>query len=212
MIYTITAVGIFLVFVIEFLIQKHETNNFFSFFKSVSLFKTIEQMLIVVLSATIAILITDTAQEQKMKNRYYDLLKNLYAEAGTESNMIKGYLDNDPDYDFLQNTSDEYINAMIRSCDYTDLMDTIIYNSDAIETLSPSLYLLLIDQINERELLLEALFTNDYTVYGDRLIALDMLQKCDEKIAYLILAQAQYFRGIDDVELADEYTNGIMLE
>ncbi|MDO4194095.1 MAG: hypothetical protein Q4D24_12385 [Erysipelotrichaceae bacterium] len=87
MIYTITTIGIILVFVVEYLIQRHESNNLFGFFKSISLYKTIEQILIVVLSATIAI------EESKWKQNADSISEKLIRtkDLDNESRKIEDY-------------------------------------------------------------------------------------------------------------------------
>ena len=206
LIYTITIIDVVLVLGIEFLIQRKEMRNVFSFFTSVSLLKTIEQMLIVVLSASIAILITDYVQTQKTKNRYSTLLRNLYAELDLEEQFLNDYINKTPGYESFFEVSDEEFNGILKSYDVSLIIDTVLNKEESVLILSPILSGYLMSNVRDRRNLLDSIYAYNYSEYGgDRDECIALLDETDCRLAYLILSQAKYVEGSDDTELLKEY-------
>lgn len=208
MIYAITAAGVLFVFVIEYMIQKHESNNVYSFFKSVSLYKTIEQMLIIVLSATVAIMITNAVQAKAIRDKYAALLKNLYVEVSIEQQYLYNYIYDQPEADFLDDATDEVFNELLKTYDCEALIDTVLNTDEAVMNLGSYLYPHVLSEINTRRLLLDALYNENYVVYGNRAGILSMLEQCDTRICFLMLAEIRYLNGDDELKLNEQYMNG----
>ncbi len=205
MVYLITVFGIVLVFAVEYLIQKHESKDPFNFFKSVSLYKTIEQILIVILSATVAILMTNAAENKEKNEQYKKLLNELYLKVYSEKQFLYGYVTKTPEYEYLQNQSDEMINALLVHFDMTSMLNNVFNSNEAVLMLGPELYSETLSLIMERRTLLDALYANNTSVYEGRESCIKSIADADMKLEYLILAQIDYLNGQDDSHLADKY-------
>lgn len=212
MIYTITTIGIILVFVVEYLIQRHESNNLFGFFKSISLYKTIEQILIVVLSATIAILMTNTSEKNNTRKQYKTLLENVYVEIKTEEEFLDAYINKTADAEYLEGATDDQINSLMKRNDCSFLLNNVLNTSEAALNLGPNLYSTMMREVNERSTLLEALYAEDYSAYGDRISTLSLLEEADNHLAILILGQLDYLDGKNDSELSELYYKSVYAE
>ena len=148
-------------------------------------------------------------KKNNTRKRYETLLENLYIEVKTEEAFLHDYLNMTPEAEYLEGASDEMIDSLIRSQDISFMINNVLNNSDAALNLGPSLYRIMMRQINERNLALEDLYAKNYTAYDGRKGCLSSLENTDKLLWLLIQGQLQYLDGEDDEKLSDEFFDNL---
>lgn len=208
MIYIVTLIGIILIFLIEYLIQKNESKSVFKFFKSVSLYKTIEQILIVILSASTAILFANAAEKSQVKKQYQGLLRNAYIELFVEEDFLNKYLNDDPSSDYLDTASDELFKDLLRAVDRSVMMENVFNTNEAPLTLSPAIYSEIVYQIGIRKFTLDDIYSGNLETYGDRDSALAFLDHTDKRLLFLFRSEIEVLANRGNAEgFMEEYNN-----
>ncbi len=163
-------------------------------------------MLVVVLSAAIAIMFTGYAETVNTRERYCALLESIRTQICSEELYLSGSVYVTHEAEDNDDESVMIFDSLLKQYDMSALLDNVISTNEAALTLSPKIYSNILHEMNYRDIILEAIDTKDYNIFGDHLGCLTELDVADQRLLFLIDGQiACLKKSGDENQIIKEY-------